>query len=195
VTQVKPDISIGIISPSSLPDDLTVKLQESLAAYAEDVNGDGKIVVQIEVYAITAGTEESEPAESQAESQPLTAQDPYTQMAGVTRLSGAFSAGEPVLFLVSPEEAEFYQQQYGIFGEEKGEGSIEKLTTAWQDCPALAGLDLTFTQYDGTTANGQLLLEGYRLGLRGFTAEQLAKNNGWQQNLDNAGSFYGRLFA
>ena len=44
----EPDLEVAVVTPEQLPDEVITALQNSLAAYAGDDNGDGHTVVQRE---------------------------------------------------------------------------------------------------------------------------------------------------
>ena len=49
---VHPDYNVAVVSPYYLPDDTLEALQTQLAAYGEDLNGDGETVVTVNVYTV-----------------------------------------------------------------------------------------------------------------------------------------------
>ena len=81
---VHPDYNIGVVAPYYLPEDTVNALQEQLAAFGEDLNGDGQTVVTLNVYTLNY----SEDTQSDT--------DAYMTMAGTTKLAadvqGAMSA-------------------------------------------------------------------------------------------------------
>ena len=48
----KPDYNVAVVAPYYLPEDTVNALQDALAAYGEDRNGDGKVVVTLNVYTL-----------------------------------------------------------------------------------------------------------------------------------------------
>ena len=48
----KPDHNVAVVAPYYLPEDTVNALQDALAAYGEDRNGDGKVVVTLNVYTL-----------------------------------------------------------------------------------------------------------------------------------------------
>ena len=48
--KTSPDVQFAFVGSSPLPEDTVAQLKEKLTAYAEDVNADGKIIVQINQY-------------------------------------------------------------------------------------------------------------------------------------------------
>ena len=78
VFQTRPDVQIGYIGQYDLPVDTVTALQDALTPYCTDLNGDGKVVVQVNSYTIDFNAENDNT-------------DAYNQMAGVTRLSADLS--------------------------------------------------------------------------------------------------------
>lgn len=71
VTRVRPDYRVGYVGSSNLPTDTVTALENTLAAYCDDRNGDGKVVVELVQYNLDFDSESENT-------------DAYTQMAGVT---------------------------------------------------------------------------------------------------------------
>ena len=57
---VKPDYRVAVVAPHYLPEATQTALQDALAAYGEDLNGDGKVVVKLNVYTMDFGNEDSD---------------------------------------------------------------------------------------------------------------------------------------
>ena len=88
VFQTRPDVQIAYVGLHDLPADTVTALQDALTPYCTDVNGDGKVVVQVDSYTVDFDAEN-------------TSTDAYYQMAGVTRLSAELaSGGKTYLFLL-----------------------------------------------------------------------------------------------
>lgn len=51
-TKVSPDYQVAILTAVNLPEDIVIEMQDYLENYGEDLNGDGKVVVQINSYVI-----------------------------------------------------------------------------------------------------------------------------------------------
>ena len=49
---VHPDYNIGVVAPYYLPEDTVNALETQLAAFGEDLNGDGQTVVTLNVYTL-----------------------------------------------------------------------------------------------------------------------------------------------
>ena len=132
----KPDYNIAVVAPYYLPDDTVTALQTALARYGEDRNGDGKVLVTLNVYTLDYSDEDSQ-TESAA----------YLTMAGTTKLATDVQGGLSSIFLL-----------YDPAGFEDSTGTLRYLDGSlpapdsdddwwnmvykWTDCPVLAGLDL-----------------------------------------------------
>ena len=81
---VHPDYNVAVVAPYYLPEDTVNALETQLAAFGEDLNGDGETVVTLNVYTLNY----SEDTQSDT--------DAYLTMAGTTKLAadvqGAMSA-------------------------------------------------------------------------------------------------------
>lgn len=82
---VKPDYRVAVVAPHYLPEATQTALQDALAAYGEDLNGDGKVVVKLNVYTMDFGNEDS---------------DAYLDMAGTTKLSTDIQGALSSIFIL-----------------------------------------------------------------------------------------------
>ena len=99
VFQTRPDVQVAYVGTSDLPTDTVTALQDALTPFCSDLNGDGKVVVQVDSYIVDfdAANEST---------------DAYYQMAGVTRLSAELSSGgKTYIFLL--EDPEGFEGQTG----------------------------------------------------------------------------------
>lgn len=93
VFQTRPDVQVAYVGTSDLPTDTVTALQDALTPFCTDLNGDGKVVVQVDSYTVDfdAANENT---------------DAYYQMAGVTRLSAELSSGgKTYIFLLEDPRA------------------------------------------------------------------------------------------
>ncbi len=124
VTQVEPDVNFALITEMSvIPTEVTDALQADLAAYVEDLNGDGEIVAMLNVYSVAD----------------TTSTDPYMQMASVTKLTGDMS--EMVSYIYLTDNFEMVQESYEIFADKDDHTVIA--TTAEQAGYNLSDTNLT----------------------------------------------------
>lgn len=159
VTKVHPDYQIGLLSSVTLPDQVISELQEEFQQYADDRNGDGKVIVQINSYII---------------GDPETA-DPNMLQAAVVKFSADVSSGDSIIFLHDADSFE-YVQQSGMEGfwlykdgtpmpEDKTD--IENAMFSWDEVPALANYHVQDTGNESVTSGDyDKLLERYRVSLR-----------------------------
>lgn len=182
--QTKADLTVGVITPGAFPDGLVETLQDSLAPLVGDRNGDGKTVVIVETFVIYT---EEELTSSQGG-----VVDPNLQMAGIVRLTGALSGGEPVLFLVDSAGLPEYQERFGLIGNIDGtslpEGSEgwKDASVLWADSPTLSGLAMAFPLLDGQTIDAQPIMGNFRLALRPFEGTTLDNNKQGPATWQNA---------
>lgn len=104
IGQTKPDYIVAYIGRDSLPEGSTAALEDALSAIGEDVNGDGKVVVELRQYA----TDRSGEAETAL----------YYNSAANTQLLADITAGESYFFLV--EDPQSVQRSYQIFANPDG---------------------------------------------------------------------------
>ena len=88
----KPDYNVAAVATYYMPDDTVTALQEQLARYGEDLNGDGKTVVTLNGYTLDYSA-----GDTQTES------DAYLTMAGTTKLATDVAGGlSSVILLYDP---------------------------------------------------------------------------------------------
>ncbi|MBD5155070.1 MAG: hypothetical protein HDT15_08415 [Oscillibacter sp.] len=160
--QVKPDYQIAYVGTNALPEDTAAAVEGCFAAFGEDLNGDGSVVVRLEQYASSDGT------------------DPQTVMAATVKLMADLEECASYFFLL--EDPEGFQQNYFTLslldgslpadGDDSGKGTY----LAWEQCPALARTDLGDYSYAllGGTASGSSneLVSGLYIARRGFWTEK-----------------------
>ena len=160
----KPDYNVAVVAPCYLPDDTVTALQEQLARYGEDLNGDGKTVVTLNVYTLDYSA-----GDTQTES------DAYLTMAGTTKLATDVAGGLSSVFLLY-DPAGFQEStgslRYldGTLPEAGSDSDWWNMVYRWTDCPVLTGLDLGEYRADTTHARGgdsQTYLADFYVGMRG----------------------------
>lgn len=202
VTQVEPDIKVGVLCPYGLPEDLVAKLEQGIAAYTGDLNGDGQVSVQVEVYTIGASQQSALPQGVEvAPADTANENDPYLEMAGMARLVGAFEDGDPVLFLLHPGMAQAYQAEYELLGPPDGtvagpEAPVEDLALRFADIAAFAGMELQFAYgIEEIELDGHSILDDYLVGVRAIYGTRLEEQKGGLQRWQDAWALMGRLEA
>ena len=165
VFQTRPDVQVAYVGTSDLPTDTVTALQDALTPFCSDLNGDGKVVVQVDSYTVDfdAANENT---------------DAYYQMAGVTRLSAELSSGgKTYIFLL--EDPEGFEAQTGALqyldgtvpdDPETTDADWREMVYRWTDCPVLAGLDLGDYASDAVqseSGSSQELMSRYYIGIRG----------------------------
>ena len=161
-----PDYQIALVTEQYIPDTVLTELGDALSAYGLDLNGDGSAVVQVNGYQLSmgAGEEEGSSGASSSSASSAAAVDVYTQMAGLTTLSGDINARTSLIFLT--DDPESFQASFELLAAadgslpEEGSGLEGVELFAFSDCPALDALDLS----EETRA----YLERFYLSRRGF---------------------------
>ena len=133
LTTVDPDYTVAVVTAESLPDEAVQNLQTALEAYADDANGDGAVIVQVNNYTWSANAS-------------LT--DMNGQMAGATQMNTDLANGESKIWIL--EDPEGFEQAYGALSEKLGADWAAKLIP-WSQQATLSELDLG--SYD-TAADG-----------------------------------------
>ena len=156
LTTVDPDYTVAVVTAEALPDEAVQRLQTALADYAEDANGDGAVVVQVNNYTWSANAS-------------LT--DMNGQMAGATQMNTDLANGESKIWIL--EDPEGFEQAYGALSEKLGADWQTKLIP-WSDLPALSALELGSynTAADGSqTVDIQSRFAGYSVAVFDFSDE------------------------
>ena len=161
IGQTKPDYQVAYVGNAALPEETAKALETAFASFGEDLNGDGKVVVLLNQYALAAG-------------------DPQSVMAAQARLMADLSAYESGFFLLADPEQ--FQQMYRFLSwpdgslPEEDDPSAEGKCLPWDQCPALAGLDLgEYSLGMELTGDSNELASGLSLARRGPWTE---KNEG-----------------
>lgn len=163
IGRVKPDYQFAYVGTYTLPEDTISALEKGLAAFGADQNGDGTVNVSIRQY-------------------PLYSVDAETVMAVQIQLMADLTQYESCFFLL--EDPERFQRDYHALCRldgslpEEGDGSAEGTYLLWEQCPALAGMDLGNYSDDlpGETVTGDSgeLISGLALARRGSWGEKSA---------------------
>ena len=171
VFQTRPqDVQIGYIGQYDLPADTVTALQDALTPYCTDLNGDGKVVVQVNSYTVDFNAENDN-------------SDAYNQMAGVTRLSADLSDNGTLYVMLIADPAGF-QKSTGALAyldgtpPEDDADDWQNMVYRWTDCPVLAGMDLGdydgYTLLDDATGSNQSVLSTLYVGRRAVLDEEQA---------------------
>lgn len=150
LTTVDPDYTVAVVTAEALPDEAVQRLQTALADYAEDANGDGAVVVQVNNYTWSANAS-------------LT--DMNGQMAGATQMNTDLANGESKIWIL--DDPEGFEQAYGALSEKLGENWKTQLIL-WSQQSTLSNLDLGSynTAADGSqTVDVQRRFAGYSVAV------------------------------
>lgn len=178
IGQVRPDYVFAYVGDAALPDDCAAALEASLAALGQDVNGDGKVVVELRQYVSNVNQESSEDALM------------YGYASDVALIADITNGDSYFFLLESPGAFQrAYQALAGPDGSlpEGDDRSIDGRVFPWSGCPVLAGLELGgFEEHylgQSITGDNQELLSGLYFGRRGFYDENQAAKQGANEAL------------
>ena len=127
IGQVKPDYVVAYIGKNELSEEAALSLTDALATLGEDVNGDGKTVVELRQYA-TASSGDTETALRYA-------------YAADARLLADMTAGDSCIFLM--EDPDAVQRAYHLLAQwdgtppEEDDYDASDKVILWSDCPTL----------------------------------------------------------
>lgn len=169
-----PDYNIGVVAPYYLPEDTLQALQTQLAAFGQDLNGDGKTVVTLNTYTL----DYTQSAEGETES------DAYLTMAGTVKLASDVQGALSTVFLVADPAG--FEESTGCLAYLDGtlpapdsDADWWNMVYRWEDCPALTGLDLGDYGPDAAQAasgSSQDYMRRFYVGRRGAWNDAQAEN-------------------
>lgn len=172
VTRVEPDYTISILSYESVAPDLFEPLGEALSAVADDVNQDGKTIVQISHYN-------------------LSKDDPISLMSSQTRLAANFQTMESFIFFTdSPEKT---QTDFSLFApfdslEIETTEPANRVTFPYAESSLLTKLILNEKEQENSL---EKLLQNYEIGIR--TPPKDFKNDMQKQRFEQELAFFRKL--
>ena len=170
IGETSPDYQIAYVGSASLPEDTVTALEDFFASIGEDLNGDGKIVVELHDYADNTSEENSDGA--------------YYQYASEVSLMADIEDCESFFFLL--EDPESFEQAYdalayldGSLPEENAK-DYENMYLAWTDSSLLAAASLGdyTTEALGVSMSGSSdeLVSSLYLARRGFWNDSSCQN-------------------
>ena len=161
IGQTEPDVRILYVGSRQLPEDCVHTLEQALAAFAEDLNGDGTVTVVVTQFVTTS--------DGALDNQLYGYGSEITVLADITEgESHFFLLEDPVDFQLS------FQILANLDGSAPAEDDFKAMDKVcrWADCPALASLELGSYEdrYLDITETGEVqdLLKDFFLGRRYF---------------------------
>lgn len=158
VVQVKPDYQVMLATRNTVPQETVDALKKTMEKYADDRNGDGKVVVQVNANAFP-----SETAGGNAD----------VRMASVVHLQADLSDVTSVVFMTDDACFREEQKEFQLFSYTDGTtpakdaADYDRMRVALKDCKVFSEL---------VKADGSAVLSQLSLSLRVFEGTDQAKN-------------------
>lgn len=162
-----PDFQIAYIGKTQLPQDTVSALEQAFASIAEDFNGDGTVIVQINQYTDGIPNADAETA--------------YYEYASEISLIGDISNCESYFFLM--DDPEQFQLEFQLLASPDGscpddkDYSVDDKVVAWSDCVVLSEMELgaytTAVLGEEESGSSQELLSSLYLGRRCFFTDNV----------------------
>ncbi len=137
-SKVSPDYEIGMITETAYPSETIDALQTEITKYAQDRNGDGKVIVSVNNYVMQTDTSGG-------------MVDPNVRMAGYVKVTNDLSNGTSMIFITDDKSFRNEQDELQMFtyldGSKPAENAkdYEKMRISLADCKRLSTLKLNDT--------------------------------------------------
>ena len=129
-TKTSPDYNVAVLSSAYVSTDAGNLLAEEMEKYGEDLNGDGQVIVQVNIFQVAQGDD-------------MDTADPQMQMASVVKFQGDVQMGESYIYLIDDLNFLAYGAEAGLFKNLDGtvpvEGETidpEKIACPWRTARA-----------------------------------------------------------
>ena len=143
---VQPDYTVGLATQTAYPSQMTDALENEIAKYGKDQNGDGRVVVEVAPYVLYA--EKNLPSGSVV--------DPQALVAYQTKFVADISSGTSMIFLTDDETFQKVQSEDSIFAyldgttPKKGSKDYDKMRIPVSKCPRLSGIKIQIPTVSGS---------------------------------------------
>lgn len=158
---VKPDYNVGLLVTRVYPDSVTDAIAAEMEKYGQDLNGDGKVVVEVNQYYIStaasaaSGSSGTDTSSAAASSLSAAAQeDPQLVMAYQTKFTADFTSGTSIIFLAERSLFESEQQANQLFAYTDGSNPAADATDYDRMFVSLARTKLAEAAVSETDSSG-----------------------------------------
>lgn len=203
LSRVDPDYQIAIVTNNSYLQSFSDAMGEALEPYGKDRNGDGEVVVQVNVYSLTDSASASSAPEAAGTGMVGGSVDnAYYQMAGITRYMADLQAGDSMIYIMDDENF-LLRSADGVFayaadGSDPPEGAddYQNMRIPWGDCAALEKLSESWVSTGQCT---QEFVDEYvsplGVSIRAISRTTLEGQDGIEQKHADYWEFLNRLAA
>lgn len=167
---VKPDYTVGMLTQKTYPEAMLDSFSKEIAKYGKDLNGDGKVVVQIVQYSLPVQTSSGADSLSSVSSQ---RQDVQMLQVYQAKFVADLTSGTSMIFITDNESFQHQEKTERMFAYLDGRTppdnavDFDNMRIAFEKCPRHAGMNLSY-QIDQKPMNQKLtdLMKNYSISLR-----------------------------
>ena len=152
VSKDDPDYTVTIMTENTIPSDLLTDVEEHLELYAEDLNGDGEVIVTVQFFRFLTD------AQSEYDTNEL--------QASFVKFAADASSGDSMIFIYDDKTYDYldYNDMSGFFGPV---GDMEEEYYLWSDMEGLTCMELNHYQEEGVTVeNVQKFFSSLKVSVR-----------------------------
>ncbi|HEX3037365.1 MAG TPA: hypothetical protein VHO94_00035 [Oscillospiraceae bacterium] len=163
--KVNPDYQIALLTKQGYPSDMIESMQNGIAKYGKDLNGDGKVVVQINSYSIStkslddttssgaSSVKNTDSSATSSKEEPAAAtMNQQVQQADMVRFMADATAGSSIIYLTDDDNFKNQQSSNVLFTyldgtiPQKGATDYDKMRVPWSQCKLLPQLKISGSQ-------------------------------------------------
>lgn len=184
VTKVEPDYQIGLLTQDTFQSDVVDSLQTEIAKYGKDLNGDGKVVVQINSYPFMQSDTSSQTNTSSLN--PSINMNQQQDQAIRVKYMADLAAGTSIIFLTDDTNFQNQQKANSVFAytdgtaPKTGATDFEKMRVSWDQCKVLSQLKISSSQL--SQSDVQKTLSKLSISLRVYSTTKEDANSYYAQS-------------
>lgn len=188
VSKENPDYVIGLMTSYEVPTHATEELERCITPYADDRNGDGKVIVHVYSYIV-------------GEENPSTSEEMQRQQGNLARFMVDFSSNTSMIFLHDPTSFEAVGDDFsGMFeyndGTPQPEGATdyENVMRPWSDFAAFRDFEAVSDDEEEVPSSlYQSTFEGLRVSIRAVEGSSIERSDKDMRYHADSEALYERL--
>jgi len=180
-----PDYTIAFVGKAALPDETCRALEQAFASVGEDLNGNGKVQVELLQFRLQDQDAELDPLDMER-----AAEQAYN---AAMLLMVNVETVQSVIYLL--EEPELFQAQYQVLARADGSrpeaDSDAPMWYSWSDCPVLTGLELG--EFEIPVVGGMAVGDSQKAMESVYIARRGLWENGTNETIEGALRLFDKL--